>query len=127
MYGFLMVFLGGGLGSAARHGINLITVQSVGTRYPLGTFLINMAGSLLIGVLAELFALRLQLPANLRLFLVTGILGGFTTFSTFSLEIGLMHERGQTGAAIFYAAASVVCGVAAMFAGMHLARQLLSP
>jgi CrcB protein len=66
------------------------------------------------------------LPASLRLFLITGILGGFTTFSTFSMEVGLLHQRGQTGAAVVYALASVVCGIAAMFAGMHLTRQLLS-
>lgn len=126
MNGFLMVFLGGGLGSAARHGINLLAMQVAGLRYPVGTFLVNVLGSLLIGLLVELFALRLQLPANLRLFLITGILGGFTTFSTFSMEVGLLHQRGQTGAAVVYALASVVCGVAAMFAGMHLTRQLLS-
>jgi fluoride exporter len=126
LYGFLTVFLGGGLGSAARHGINLLSIQFTGLRYPVGTFLINVLGSLLIGVLVELFALRMQLPANLRLFLVTGILGGFTTFSTFSLEIGLLHQRGQTGVAILYATASVVCGVVALFAGMYLTRQLLS-
>jgi fluoride exporter len=126
MYAFMAVFLGGGLGSAARHGINLIAAQSSVSRYPVGTFLINVLGSLLIGLLVELFALRLQLPANLRLFLITGILGGFTTFSTFSLEVGLLHQRGQTGAAVVYALASVVCGVAAMFAGMHVTRQLLS-
>lgn len=126
MYGFLMVFLGGGLGSAARHGINLLAMQFPGLRFPVGTFLVNVLGSLAIGVLAGLFALRLQLPAELRLFLFTGILGGFTTFSAFSLEIGLLHERGQTSAAIFYATASVICGVAAMFAGLHLARALLS-
>lgn len=126
MYGFIAVFLGGGLGSAARHGINLIAAQSSASRYPVGTFLINVLGSLLIGLLVELFALRLELPANLRLFLITGILGGFTTFSTFSMEIGLLQQRGQTGAAIAYALASLICGVAAMFAGMHLTRQLLS-
>ncbi len=126
MYGFMAVFLGGGLGSAARHGINLIAAQSGASRYPVGTFLINVLGSFLIGVLVELFALRMQLPANLRLFLITGILGGFTTFSTFSMEIGLLQQRGQSGAAIAYALASVICGVAAMFAGMQLTRQLLS-
>jgi fluoride exporter len=124
--GFLMVFLGGGLGSAARHGINLLSMQYTGLRFPLGTFLINVLGSFLIGALAGLFAMRLHLPSDLRLFLVTGVLGGFTTFSAFSLEIGLLHERGQTGAAVFYATASVICGVAAMFAGLYLARGLLA-
>ena len=81
-----------------------------------------MLGSLFIGALAEWFALQSQSSGSLRLFLVTGILGGFTTFSAFSLEIGLLHERGETGAAIAYAVLSVVCGVTAMFGGMLAVR-----
>jgi CrcB protein len=122
MNGFLMVFLGGGLGAAARHGINSFSLVLFGTRYPWGTFVINVSGSLLIGVLAEWFALQSQPSANLRLFMVTGILGGFTTFSTFSLEVGLLHERGATGAALAYALLSVLCGVLAMFGGMLAVR-----
>jgi CrcB protein len=122
--GFLAVFLGGGLGAAARHGVNMLSLQWGGSRYPVGTFVINVLGSLLIGVLAESFALFTQWSANMRLFLITGILGGFTTFSAFSLEIGLLYERGQRGAAIVYAALSVICGVAAMFAGMYAVRRL---
>ncbi len=121
---FLIVFLGGGLGSACRHGVNLIAAQFPGSRYPIGTFCINVLGSLLIGVFAEWFALRSQLPSNLRLFLITGILGGFTTFSAFSLEIGLLYERGETLAAATYAIASVACGVAALFCGIYIVRSL---
>ena len=120
---FLIVFLGGGLGSACRQGVNVLAAQLVGTRYPIGTFAINVLGSLLIGVLAEWFALRSQLSPNLRLFLITGILGGFTTFSAFSLEVGLLHERGDTAVAALYAIASVVCAVSAMFGGMYAIRQ----
>jgi|SRR5690242_7507146 len=124
---FLIVFLGGGLGAAARHGVNSLSAQLFGLRYPVGTFLINILGSLLIGVLAELFALRTHSPAGMRLFLVTGILGGFTTFSAFSLETGLLIERGEPGIALAYAGASVACGVVAMFAGMYAIRHLLGP
>jgi len=120
--GFLLVFLGGGLGAAARHGVNLLSAQYPQVRFPVGTFCINVLGSLAIGVLAEYFALRSQLPAHLRLFLITGILGGFTTFSAFSLEVGLLYERGETLAALVYAVGSVVCAVGAMFAGMALVR-----
>lgn len=123
MNGFLIVFVGGGLGAACRHGMNALATHLVGARYPVGTFVINVLGSLLIGMLAEGFALRSHLSANLRLFLVTGILGGFTTFSAFSLEIGLLHERGDTGAAVLYAVVSVVCAVGAMFGGMYALRQ----
>ena len=83
---------------------------------------INVLGSLLIGVLAEWFAMRAQLPQPLRLFLITGVLGGFTTFSAFSLEVGLLMERGQMAAAAGYALASVVGAVGAMFVGMALVR-----
>jgi len=125
MYGFLIVFFGGGLGAACRHGVNVLAAHLVGIRYPFGTFAINVLGSLLIGVLAEWFALRSHLSANLRLFLVTGIIGGFTTFSTFTLEIGLLHERGDTVTAALYAIASVVCAVGAMFGGMYALRHLV--
>jgi fluoride exporter len=125
--GYIIVFLGGGLGSAARHGVNVLSAQYLGTRYPLGTFCINVLGSLLIGVLAEYFALKANLPLNTRLFLITGVLGGFTTFSAFSLEIGLLYERGEILAAITYGIASVMCGVLALFAGMALIRHFASP
>jgi CrcB protein len=124
MNGFLMVFIGGGLGAAARHGINLLSAQWTSVRYPVGTFAINVVGSLAIGVLAEMFALRTQWSGNARLFLVTGILGGFTTFSAYSLEVGLLWERGQRLAAVIYASASVVFAVGAMFAGMYAVRRL---
>jgi fluoride exporter len=118
-----MVFLGGGLGAAARHGVNLLAVQAGGGRFPWGTFAINVLGSLLIGVLVEWFALRVQLGPPLRLFLITGVLGGFTTFSAFSLEVGLLMQRGQMLLAAGYALASVVGAVGALFIGMHLVRQ----
>ncbi len=126
MQGFIFVFLGGGFGAAARHGVNLLSTRLGGTAYPWGTFCINVLGSLVIGLLAEWFALRTQLPPNLRLFLITGILGGFTTFSAFALEVGLLHERGANAAAVFYAFSSVVCAVGAMFIGMYAIRHLVS-
>ena len=122
--GFAIVFLGGGIGAALRHGVNSLSALLLGTRYPVGTFIINVLGSLLIGVLAELFALKAHLSPGLRLFLITGVLGGFTTFSAFSLEIGLLYQRGETGAALLYALGSVVCGVAALFVGMYAVRHL---
>ena len=126
MNGFFIVFLGGGLGAMCRHGVNVLAAQLVGTRYPVGTFAINVLGSLLIGVLAEWFAQRSHLSPYLRLFLITGILGGFTTFSAFSLEVGLLHERGDTTAAVVYGIASVICAVGAMFGGMYAIRHFAS-
>lgn len=126
MNGFVAVFLGGGLGAAARHGVNLLSAQLVSSRFPWGTLIINVLGSLLIGVLAELFALRTQLPQPMRLFLITGVLGGFTTFSAFSLEVGLLMERGQMFAAAGYVLASVLGAVGAMFLGMYVVRHLVA-
>ncbi|KAF1046287.1 fluoride efflux transporter CrcB [Xylophilus sp.] len=123
--GFLIVFLGGGFGSALRHGANLLAARWTGAGWPFGTLAINVLGSLLMGVVAEAFALRSGWSPQLRLLLVTGILGGFTTFSTFSLETALLHERGDTGQALLYVAASVLLGVGGLFAGMRLVRLVL--
>ncbi|WP_353234031.1 fluoride efflux transporter CrcB [Diaphorobacter ruginosibacter] len=123
---FLLVFVGGGIGSALRHGINLVSLRLLGAQfqYPLGTFCINVAGSFLMGLVIEYGALRSGLPQHGRLFLTTGILGGFTTFSTFALEIGLLNSRGETAAAALYAMGSVAVGLGALYAGMSLVRAL---
>ncbi|AKC88428.1 fluoride efflux transporter CrcB [Pseudoxanthomonas suwonensis] len=119
---FLVVFLGGGIGSMLRHGINLTALRMVGVGFPYGTLFINVAGSLLMGVLVEYFALRSGVSAATRLFFTTGVLGGFTTFSAFSLEAALLYERGQTGLAVLYVAASVVLSIGALFLGMAMVR-----
>ena len=122
--GFLIVFLGGGLGAALRHGMNLFAARLLGTAFPYGTLIINVLGSLSMGLIAEYFALKAGLPQHIRLFLTTGILGGFTTFSAFSLETALLYERGQIGHAAIYVVASVGLGVGALFAGMAIVRML---
>ena len=121
---FLLVFIGGGLGAALRHVVNLASLRLVGTALPYGTFFINVTGSILMGVVAGLFAWKVSLPPTLRLFIATGILGGYTTFSTFSLETALLFERGQAWQAVGYVAASVLLGVAGLFAGMAAVRAL---
>ena len=100
--GYLIVFLGGGIGAALRHGFNLAAARLFGTGFPLGTMMINVLGSFVMGLIAEYFALRRGLPQHWRLFFTTGILGGFTTFSAFSLEAALLYERGQIGGAAIY-------------------------
>ena len=122
---YLIVFLGGGMGAAARHGVNLLVARLIGPGYPFGTFGINVLGSFLMGVIAEYFALKSGLPQPLRLLLTTGILGGFTTFSTFSLESALLVERDQFAAAGIYVAASIVVGIGALFAGLAVVRFLI--
>jgi fluoride exporter len=122
----LLVFIGGGLGAALRHLVNLAGLRLVGAALPYGTFFINVTGSLLMGVVAGLFAWKVSLPPTLRLFVATGILGGYTTFSTFSLETALLFERGQPWQAIGYVAGSVLVGLAALFAGMAAVRAFAS-
>jgi CrcB protein len=123
--GFLIVFFGGGLGAALRHGVNLVAARALGTEFPYGTLIINILGSLAMGLIAEYFALKMGLPQRLRLFLTTGILGGFTTFSAFSLEAALLYERGQQMGAAVYVVASVVLAIGALFAGMAIVRMLV--
>ena len=123
---FLLVFVGGGIGSALRHGVNAMSLRLLGVQfqYPVGTFFINVLGSFLMGLVVEYWALKSGMSQQGRLFLTTGIIGGFTTFSTFALEIGLLNSKGEVVAAALYAIASVVVGLAALYAGMALVRAL---
>lgn len=120
--GFLIVFLGAGIGGALRHGVNLLAVRLFGYEFPLGTFIVNVAGSLLMGILAGYFAQRTGIDQHWRLFLTTGFLGGFTTFSAFSLDAALLYERGSYAAAGAYVVGSVLLALLAFFAGLGLFR-----
>jgi CrcB protein len=120
--GYLIVFLGGGLGAAIRHGINLAVVRIFGLGFPYSTLLINITGSAIMGMAVAYFATIGEASQHWRLFLTTGILGGYTTFSTFSLDAALLYERGEVGAAAFYVLASVILSIAGLFAGMALVR-----
>jgi len=123
---YLIVFLGAGLGGAARHGVNVLSARLVGTGFPAGTLLVNAFGCLLMGLIAGTFAFRGHLSQDVRLFLTTGVLGGFTTFSTFSLDAALLWERGETGLAALYVGASLVLSLAGVAAGLALTRAMLS-
>lgn len=119
------VALGGAVGSVGRYLVGIGAGKIFGIDFPWGTLIINIAGSFLIGVFVECFALRWDFPQAMRVFLTVGICGGFTTFSTFSLESFLLIERGQYGPAAVYIAASVVLSLAALFGALHLMRTLL--
>jgi CrcB protein len=122
---YLIVFLGGGIGAALRHGVNIASARLFGTAFPYATMIENVTGSLVMGLLAGYFAFRGGgAPHHLQLFLTTGILGGYTTFSAFSLDAVLLYERGALGLAVLYVLGSVVLAVGGLVAGLALARQV---
>lgn len=120
---YVLVFLGAGFGGALRHGVNVLALRHLPPGFPWGTLAINVLGSLVMGIVAGAFAARIDASQSLRLFLATGVLGGFTTFSAFSLEVMLLHERGASAQALLYALASVLLSVAALAVGLWLMRQ----
>jgi fluoride exporter len=120
-----LVFIGGGLGALARWGFGVGAARLLGNAWPWGTLGVNIIGSFAMGlVMGHLMKFGAPTPSsdNLRLFLATGVLGGFTTFSAFSLETMAMIEAGRWQDGGLYIAASVVLSVGAVFAGMALAR-----
>ena len=121
---YLIVFLGGGIGSMLRHGVNVLSARWLGTGFPYGTLTVNVTGSIVMGLLAGYFAFRGEAAQSWRLFLMTGILGGYTTFSAFSLDAILLYERGQIAQALAYVAASGAVSIFGLFAGLMLIRQL---
>lgn len=125
MIHLLLVALGGAIGAGARHLVNLSAMRLVATSgFPFATVIVNVVGSFAMGLAAGYFAFRGEGGMALRLFLTTGILGGFTTFSAFSLETVLLFERGQVGLAALYVAGSVAGSVAGLVAGLALMRGL---
>ncbi len=122
----LFVALGGGAGAAMRHLVGLWTLRLLGAGFPYGTLMVNVVGSFLMGVLVEMLALKFNGPAGLRLFLATGFLGGFTTFSSFSLDVAVMAERGDVALAALYVAVSTAGGFAGIFLGLYIARNIFA-
>ena len=119
---YLIVFLGAGIGGALRHGVNVGATKLFGLGFPFGTLIVNVVGSFIMGLLAGYFAFRSGIPQHMRLFLTTGILGGFTTFSTFSLDAAILIERNSFGLAAGYIVGSVAAGLAALFFGLAVFR-----
>lgn len=124
MQAYLIVFLGAGIGGAARHGVSVAALRLLGLGFPYGTLAVNIAGSLIMGLLIGWFAHKGDPGESWRLFLTTGILGGFTTFSTFSLDAALLYERGELGTAALFVATSVGLALAGLFAGLFIFRHL---
>lgn len=123
MFNLLLVVVGGGIGAGIRHLTNMGALRLVGPNYPWGTMAINILGSFAMGLFIATMARRGG-TNEVRLFVATGILGGFTTFSAFSLDFATLWERGATLPAFGYALASVIGAIIALFLGLWLARSL---
>ena len=123
MMQILLVAMGGAAGSVTRYLATLAAAQALGTQFPWGTLLVNIVGSFLMGLVIALGAHKLQLSNELRLALTTGFLGGFTTFSAFSLDFATLFERKDYALAALYLAGSVGLSILALFAALILVRQ----
>ncbi len=120
---YLLVAIGGALGSMGRYGTGVLVGKAWSASFPLGTMLINIVGSLAMGLcIGYLVRTTPAWQADARLFVAVGVLGGFTTFSSFSLDAVSMLERGELGLALFYVLGSVIIGIAALFAGLVVMR-----
>ncbi len=124
MNGLLLVALGGAIGASSRHLVAMASLRAFGEWFPIGTLLINIIGCLLMGVFVAFLDAKLQPPEGLRLFVATGFLGGFTTFSAFSFDFVSLWERGDAGLAIGYAAASVILSLAGIVLGLWVGRAI---
>lgn len=124
-FSFMLVFFGGGVGAMARYGMTTFIGHHMGKAFPWHTLGVNLIGALVIGALTEFLSLRVSGVDHARLLLVTGFLGGFTTFSSFSLESALMWEKGDYMPFAAYVAASVIGTIIAVFCGTAAVRAVL--
>jgi CrcB protein len=126
MMSYVVVFVGAGLGGTVRHFMNIWVARFAGTHFPMHTLVINVTGSLVMGMVAGWFALKGGATGHLRLFLATGVLGGYTTFSAFSLDAVLMWERHDYLLAAYYVGGSVVLSLLGLVAGLWIMRTALA-
>ena len=121
----MAIAFGGAFGAVARHFIELWSGMVLGDGFPWGTLMVNVVGCFAMGVLVELMALAWLPSVEMRAFLTVGILGALTTFSTFSLDIAVLHDRGETLLAASYVLVSVVASIVAIFVGLAVMRAIL--
>ena len=126
MMGYAVVFVGAGVGGTIRHFMNIHVARLLGTNFPWHTFAINVTGSLVMGLVAGWFAMRGAGGGHLRLFLATGILGGYTTFSAYSLDAVLLWERGEHLLAAYYVGGSVALSIVGLAIGLWFMRTVLA-
>ena len=125
LFGYITVFFGAGIGGMLRLAANRAGIY-LSLSFPWSTLFVNVSGSLAIGLIAGWFALRGQAGQTFRLFLTTGVLGGYTTFSAFALDTVLLWEREQAWGSVFYVTSSVLLSIAGAFLGLAIIRQLPS-
>lgn len=126
MNSIFAVAVGGAIGATGRYLFNLQMLRVMGPNFPWGTFGVNLIGALIMGLLTGAFALKFNASQEIRSFLMTGILGGFTTFSAFSLDAALMIERQDYALAGFYVVGSVVGSLLCLFIGLWVSRLALA-
>lgn len=124
MFTFLAVALGGAIGASGRYAMGSAIGRHFPSSFPYATLIINILGALAIGALVEMMALRWSASEEMRAFLIVGVLGGFTTFSAYSLEVVLLAERGEILQAVFYALFSVAACVCAVLLGTYMVKVL---
>lgn len=120
------IAIGGAIGAVARHFVGAQMLRMLGSGFPWGTLTVNVVGSFAMGALVELMAIRWNVGPELRAFMTVGVLGAFTTFSTFSLDVAVLGERGALLPAALYVVMSLGLSVSALFFGLWLFRQLLT-
>ncbi|MBT9370173.1 fluoride efflux transporter CrcB [Rhizobium sp. CSW-27] len=125
MVNLLLVAFGGAVGSVCRYLTGILMTRLLGMAFPWGTLTVNVVGSFAIGFLTELVARKLNASMEMRLLIVVGFLGGFTTFSSFSLDTLALYERGATAAALAYILVSVTVSLLATFGGLAVGRAVL--
>ncbi|WDZ78020.1 fluoride efflux transporter CrcB [Ensifer adhaerens] len=121
----LLVGAGGAVGSILRYLVGLWAIRRLGAGFPWGTLWVNVTGSFLIGVLAEVIMRKFGASPEMRVFLITGVLGGYTTFSAFSLDAITLAQRGDVVLSVIYVIASVVLSILAVFSGLALMRAIV--
>jgi CrcB protein len=126
MNSMVMIFIGAGIGGVLRNAVNMLAMRLFGMHFPIGTMAINIVGSFAIGLVAGWLTFRAEWAwsYHARIFIITGILGGFTTFSSFSLDTALLVERGEMGLAALYVGGSVALSLVAVFGGLAIMRAL---
>lgn len=122
----VMIFIGAGIGGVLRNAVNMLAMRLFGMHFPIGTMAINIIGSFVIGLVAGWLTFRAEWAwsYHARVFVITGILGGFTTFSSFSLDTAMLVERGEMGLAALYVGGSVALSLVAVFGGLAIMRAL---